>query len=330
MGISDFARRALGIGGTVALLSGCGGSQTPIGTTGAIPQAPITAAGIHGRAWMLPEAKNHDLIYASSDIHPVTYIFSYEGKLVGSLNVAGGLCSDDVGNVWFAGYPNGKGMELAEYAHGGQEPIKTIDVPNMSPYTCAVDPTTGNLAALGNNGDIDIYHSGSSDPQILVDKKFFPDDLTYDSSGNLFIIAGDGSRELEVAELPKGTTKFELRRGFHGGLTYTSGIRWDGKHLTIGQTLNQGGNLLYRYVVRDNRLERRRGVYIGGYFRAIYFYWIQGSKAVATTFCGTQTCAPIYLVHYPAGDPIRAIGQGEVQSAVAFVTISVAPRKRGP
>ncbi|MGA7249436.1 MAG: hypothetical protein WBW89_16960, partial [Candidatus Cybelea sp.] len=259
MRIADFACRALGFGTVAALLSGCGGSQTSIGTRGAIPQAPITAADLHGRSWMLPEAKRENLVYYSVGNYsgyPATFVFSLGGKLVGGLNVAGRLCSDDMGNVWIAGYPNGSGVELAEYAHGGAEPIETLDAPSKSPSACAVDPTTGNLAAV-DNGDVDIFYSGSSYPQILVDTKLALDDLTYDGSGNLFIIGESVSRHrLEVAELPKETTKFEGRWGIIG-LSATSGFRWDGKHLTIGDGLDEGGHELWRYVVRGNRLESR-------------------------------------------------------------------------
>ena len=67
MRISDFARRAFGIGGTVVLLSGCGGSQPIIEAPGAIPQ--IRADGRPSRgdhSWMRPEAKNMDLLYVDS------------------------------------------------------------------------------------------------------------------------------------------------------------------------------------------------------------------------------------------------------------------------
>ncbi|MGB9652461.1 MAG: hypothetical protein WCB01_11730 [Candidatus Cybelea sp.] len=216
-------------------------------------------------------------------------------------------------------------MQLVEYAHGSQEPIKTLDVPNMSPSACAVDTITGNLAAVDFGGDgheVDLYYPGSSYPRIFVDKKLYLDDLTYDSSGNLFVIGFAGS-QVEVAELPKGTTKFEMRRG-HIGLNATSGIKSDGKHLTIGQTLFQGGNELYRYVVRGNRLKHRRTVSLSGDFKALFDYWIQGSRVVATNIGGTQIYAPMYLFNYPGGNLIKTIGQGTVPAFYGSITISVA------
>lgn len=153
--------------------------------------------------------------------------------------------------------------------------------------------------------------------------------MTYDSSGNLFVIGNAvDSHKLDVAELPKGTRRFAMRWGFRVGLSATSGIRWDGRHLTIGSGVHEGGHELYRYVVRGNRLKQRRGVSLNGDFKALGDYWIQGSRAVATNSGGTQIYAPIFLFNYPAGGyPIRTIGEGVVPAVNATsVTISVAPQ----
>jgi len=97
------------------MLAGCGGSQTPIGAPGAMPQGPAVAThGAHGRSWMLPEAKSEDLLYVATGDN--VYILSYpHGKLVGSLGIVGNNLSDKQGDVFI---PTG-GYEVVEYAHGG-------------------------------------------------------------------------------------------------------------------------------------------------------------------------------------------------------------------
>jgi len=46
------------------MLAACGGSQTPIGAPGAMPQSrAIATHAQHGGSWMLPEAKGRDLLY---------------------------------------------------------------------------------------------------------------------------------------------------------------------------------------------------------------------------------------------------------------------------
>lgn len=296
-----------------------------------MPQTLLSTQDVHFGSWILPEAKGQDLIYFSIESGSAgrsTYILSLpQGELVGRFKAAGRLCSDNVGNVWVAGYPNGRGKELAEYAHGGVKPVKILHVPNMSPGACAVDPTSGNLAATGDGQEVDVYSSGSSYPQVFVYKKFYPHALTYDGSGNLFILGNRHVRDdiLGTAELPKGTAKFQPRR-IHVNLSATSGFRWDGKYLTIGDSLNEGGHEIFRYAVRGNRLQGRGYTSIGGNFQYLAHYWIQGSKAVATTYCGSyNSCAPIYLFNYPeGGNPIKTIGQGVAPSSAGSLTISVA------
>ena len=57
---------ALAIGAAAALLAGCGGSQPPIGVSGAMPQSSTLAMHTDGgQSWMLPGAKSQDLIYSS-------------------------------------------------------------------------------------------------------------------------------------------------------------------------------------------------------------------------------------------------------------------------
>ncbi|MGA9017366.1 MAG: hypothetical protein WB438_00305 [Candidatus Cybelea sp.] len=62
----DFMLYALSSCVAAAMLAGCGGSQPPIGAPGAMPQTSVIAthAG-RGTSWILPEAKNEDLIYAT-------------------------------------------------------------------------------------------------------------------------------------------------------------------------------------------------------------------------------------------------------------------------
>ena len=54
-----------------------------------------------------------------------------------------GLCADNGGHVFV---PDGPGAKIREYEHGGSSPIAILKTPNESPWFCAVDPTTGNLA----------------------------------------------------------------------------------------------------------------------------------------------------------------------------------------
>ena len=72
------------------------------------------------------------------------------GKLVGTFDVGfggsygeSGDCTDANGNVFISNDDN-----VFEYAHGGTEPIATLDLPGSNAIGCSVDPTTGNLAVV--------------------------------------------------------------------------------------------------------------------------------------------------------------------------------------
>jgi hypothetical protein len=316
-----FPRCALGA--SVMLISACGGPPALVRV------APVPNA-ISG-SWMLPEAKAQDLVYISQSgsSGPTTYILSLpQGQLVGQLSVSGSLCSDNVGNVWVASEGT-----LLEYAHGGQKPIRILHAANLSAGACAVDARSGSVAVVNGYHKFDIFDSGSSRPKIVRYKKLYFDGLTYDGSGNLFVLGGtlahQKAQALKVAELPKGATKIERLRGFHTRMLGHSGFQWDGKHLTLGDALNEGGHEIYRYDVGRDRIKSRGVIELAnGDFAYLASYWIHGSKAVATAWCFTgSACAPIFLYNYPAGgEPLKEIGEGIVPSGGGAVTISVAPK----
>ena len=88
MGISDFARRALGIGGAVALLSGCGGSQV-----GSLPRVSVGAArtieptiGLHKLKWYgvpPPYSVRTKVRYFRGTVPVVIAGFNYPGGALG-------------------------------------------------------------------------------------------------------------------------------------------------------------------------------------------------------------------------------------------------------
>ena len=68
------------------ILSGCGGSQLPIGDAGAVAQGRANLQkAAHNKSWMLPEAKSKDLLYVA-DSFCCLRVFSFpKGKPVGVL-----------------------------------------------------------------------------------------------------------------------------------------------------------------------------------------------------------------------------------------------------
>jgi hypothetical protein len=228
----------LSLGGTLPLLSGCGGSQPPIAAPGAMPQtSAIATHADRGTSWMLSEAKGEDLLYVSNEQTGVS-VFSYpNGQKVGSVSGGSlpiGLCSDSEGNVFIV---DREGQQI-EYAHGGTNPITTLEDTGNDPQGCGVDPNSGDLAVAGGgpqvSANIAIYPTGSGSPKVYDAGAGVFAWCTYDSSGNIFAsVGGSNSNYGGIVELPKGGSSFmpisiDQRLGAGGA------VQWDGNYLYVG------------------------------------------------------------------------------------------------
>ncbi len=176
--------------------------------------------------------KQPSLLYISNSGTSNVTVYTYlDGKgllLVGTLtgfSSPAGMCTDSVGNVWI---PDAGTRRLYEYAHGGTKRIETIQQQSGYPYSCSVDPTTGNLAVASQhpNGKyqsysvVDVYPKGSrtgtrySTPHGFKDVYF----VAYDNASNLYADATPCFRDScyydrngppGLYELSKGGSEFK-------------------------------------------------------------------------------------------------------------------------
>ena len=345
MRVSDFSRCALGICAAFAMLAGCGsGSQSqralpaPFQHSGAqsrLDQLPGSrlntsdaASGIgvsalqmnHSPSWMLPEAKNEELLYIANYYTNIVRVYSYPAaKLVGSLTadiyVPDGVCVDNHNNVWIVNNsedPSG-GAKIVEYKHGGTKPIATLHDDFEYSETCSVDPTTGNLAVTnyGNYsngpGSVSIYTHAKGDPKIYDDSKiatmYF---CGYDPNGDLFVDGVNTDGHFQLAELPKGEKIFTNITLKGGTIYYPGQVQWDGKHLAVGdqdagntpsgysysaiyQTTGAGGKIVGETPLDDS-------LDVAG-------FWIQGDTVVAPNApeLASQSGGNVYFYKYPGG-----------------------------
>jgi hypothetical protein len=252
------------------MLVACGGSQPPIGASGAMPQsrAIATHAG-RGRLWMLPEAKSGALIYASSADGGSVYVLSYPTlelvQTLKNLNASAmGECVDSAGDVFVttvnASETSGT---IYEYAHGGSAPIATLNDPGY-PWSCAVDSTSGTLAVAnfrdsygsGLNGDLAIYPNAQGSPTIYsppyLATMFF---CGYDNTGNLYVDAQNASSPYgSLYELPSGGSSLQLINV--DTTIYEAGpVQWDGQYMTIADYnhhVTYGPELIHRLQISDS------------------------------------------------------------------------------
>ncbi len=158
--VGRFALAACGVAG---MLAGCStGSQLALGPISQSVSTPSGRAAL-GRSWMAPDVnlKNKDLLYFTNFYGSDILVFTYPGgKPVGALmgvgaltGVGGGECTSSTsnGNWWVTGAD-----EILEFAHGGMTPIYTL---SGGAGSCAIDPTTGNLAAVASNGIVIYKHA---------------------------------------------------------------------------------------------------------------------------------------------------------------------------
>src|ERR1700678_3983761 len=136
---SGLTVRLLGVCATLAMLAGCGGSQT----SSVVPNSAAQRLG--SDLSQNAVARTQDLLYVSHHDDGSVDIYSYpEGKYWGQLKDvrASGLCSDSNGDVFIP-----TGNSVREYAHGETRPIAVLHGSlGGIVQACAVDGTTGDLA----------------------------------------------------------------------------------------------------------------------------------------------------------------------------------------
>jgi hypothetical protein len=316
----DFGRCALGICAAAAMLAGCGGSQPPVGSTGAMPQTSALATHAdRGTSWMAPEAKNEDLLYVAGGGSPRGWVrvYSYpQSKLVGKitgLDLPYGECVDRTGDVWVIT----NFLDTAtEYAHGGTTPIATLSVPGSNAYACAVDPTTGNLAVTNTSG-VSIFPDAQGTPTTYTDwgQAYF---CTYDDDGNLFALTGD-----ELTELPRGSSSFIIM-DFSKNETALRNVQWKGRYLVVGGAPVSGKHgspePVYQVSVSGSEatVVKTLQLVVSRERSDNAEFWVQGRTIVQPVDSGKQ----IAIWAYPAGgNPLKLIAS---KGAEKFDTLGVA------
>ena len=229
-----------------ALLAACGGSQPPIGALGEMPQSRVIATQAkHAGSWTLP-AKGSNLLYVTDGYENV-YVYEYpQGKLVGMLTgfiAPLGECADSNGDVFIvaAASKSYSSSVIYEYAHGGSNPVKTLEDPVFS-GGCAVDPRSGDLAVAGVHG-VAVYQSASGDPTMFYNNAFSFFNCGYDKDGNLYLSGSNGvyGNQSQLIRLANGSSTFEQINLDVTLYTNESGpflpsVQWDGKHVTVSST----------------------------------------------------------------------------------------------
>jgi hypothetical protein len=313
MELSRMGRLALTTA-VIFVLAGCGGATVPLGAT--------TQSQAHRAS-----SSSGDLLYVSDHANTDILMLTYpQGKPVGTIDppdLVWNLCSDSSGNVWV---PSEEAVY--EYAHGGTNIVQTLDASGLFMSACAVDPTTGNLAIVGEG------HYGIPTLAIWANAQGTPTTYTlpftlwstsYDDSGNLFIDGYSDSQPFEFAELPKGSstvTNITLDQPAR----HPGNVEWDGKYIAVDAVnpTNAKGHthVVYRVQISGS---------VGHVAQTVVLYHdnaVLGSSIEGNTIVGVQkkvhgVLGAVGFWKYPQGRrPFREVsGFTEAWG----VTVSVAP-----
>jgi hypothetical protein len=294
----DF-RRGLTGACLVAMLAGCGVSSlsAPPPSTGAVSQARLHQPT--RRSWMDTMASSQALLYVADgeDVHVYTYP---QGRLVGTLTgfIGLGECVDPTGDVFIVSATSDSGGTgiIYEYAHGGVQPIATLDDPTPA-FGCAVDPSSGDLAVAGKYssgsyfyGDVAVYANAQGNPSMYYSSTFLPFVLCgYDPKGNLYLSTETQYlNQDQLVRLAAASSNFEeisLNVKLYDEGAAPS-VQWDGKYMTASSAPYREPTYLYRLhitgdsatVVGTTTLSSKKNVMKSGQI------WIQDNHVLGADF----------------------------------------------
>lgn len=317
--------RNLAIVTVIAVLTGCGLSQTPMDASQVSTQADvsITQGSVRfiantgnrrdlAHSWMAPNAKKEALLYVPDTLTGDVDVYTYpSGKVAGKLTGFNGpqdACVDKAQDVWVTAEFSSK---IIEYAHGTTTPLTTLTDTGYLPIDCSVDPTTGNLAVTNYDstgspygGTVAIYTSGSGQATLYSDGRQIYNMYycAYDGSGNLWV---DGTQyptswpdgEFQYAELANGSGSFtNLTLTPPETIAWPGGIQWDGTYVEVA-------NLLHSAIYRTSGATVKSTIRARGARGAVDFFIHSKTLLIGTDSGHGQ----LGFWTYPAGGPTKTM-----------------------
>jgi hypothetical protein len=325
MNPSSFARYALVIMAGAGLLAGCGGNggsslaPTSISSAGRdaahitkalmVNGVLITAAhpALFRQPAESPDKKHHhkkkpdQYITDFNDSNAFEFNYPKGDSSIGSIanltNPQGECTKNGKKTFWVAA----TGSEVIdEFNAGGSTPISTLSVASAGePAGCAVDPTTGNLAAtIINNGEVVVFANASGSGttyQSGLSEAFF---ASYDKDGNLFV-DGLNSAGVGLVELTKGGNNFQ-NISLSNSIEFPGNVQWDGTYVTVN---DQNAHDIYQYTVSGTTAALKGTVSLSGSSDCDQT-WI----AKGVVYCPDAGAANGKVYKYPAGgSPIATL-----------------------
>jgi hypothetical protein len=330
----------LAVLGLIGVAAGCTGSGSGLQPSVTRPNANLAAHVSAGHSWILPAAKNDDLLYISDLIAQVVDIYTYHGhKLVGMLTGffnPEGLCVDTAGDVYVTNDTSEGVHQISEYAHGSTTLLRTLNDPDGRVNGCSVDSKTGDLAvtnlwgASDHQGNVAVYANASGYPTTYSNPNiYYYYYCGYDNRGNLFADGETYGSVFGLGELPKGGNRLKFIT-VDQTIYLPGGVQWDGKYLAVGDQVAVKHNFtstIYDFAISGNEATTVNTMVLTGSNQVAQF-WIpfvdvdgkhgQGRRLIGPNQDGADTL----IWDYPTGgDPIQTIS-GETDPIGATVSLA--------
>lgn len=298
--------RALSFCVAGVILAACGGSQPPISAPGAMPQSRLYVAA--GR--VLPATSSSDSLLYASGYSTGIYMLSYpSGQFVGEFGPGvekiAGMCPDAAGDVYVVGFDPGDSTIL-EFAHGGTKSIWSTQLYSYMASSCAVDPTTGNLAVDVQynlyEDEIAIYPNDSGSPTLYS----IPNDTApplycaYDDAGDLFAEAYENKdNRWSIAELPAGGSAFTSLPLSKPHLHALGPMQWASPYLAVAAP----GGVVYHFSVSTSGVKDAGRTIAAGKGEPT---WIEGSDVLIGPY-GRKSKELAFWNYPQGGKPVTII-----------------------
>ena len=273
--------------------AGCnGGASSALAPSAAMP-ASATFHRHHVKSWIQPNSAK--LLYVADYANGLILVYHYP-----SLNPAGviedlapfGLCVNGAnGDVYAVERADGFNSVVG-YHHGATTPFTSLSLGSNAPISCAVDPSTGNLAVT-TDLNVAIFLNAAGSPNFVTSTIGNMWGAGYDPSGNLWL-DGSFSGYAEISHTnPLGPM---VPVTLQATIANPGGVQWDGHHMTIG---DQGAAKIWQ--VKPNGQTFGTASLPGAV--VVPFYDVLGQKVAATD----RNLDKIYLYNYSTGALIHSV-----------------------
>ncbi|HEY1429253.1 MAG TPA: hypothetical protein VGF18_06745 [Candidatus Tumulicola sp.] len=242
-------RRLHGVGVSLVLLlaacNGGGGFNAAAPARASIPPAAPAFVRALGAYVYVTSGSNVDVFYnGKKQLKQIGEITGFQQPR--------GLCSNTSNDVFVT---DAKAQTIQEFARGGTTPIATLADPNAEPVSCSFDPKTGNLAvanqctvtgtACTGYGNVAVYAGATGTPTYYTSGYANnPIACAYDSSGDLFVVAGGFM--LELAYESSQLENVPLNDDF----ITASAVQFDGYYITV---TDPEAKELHRYTIENGK-----------------------------------------------------------------------------